>query len=138
MAKGIQRKFLKKSSPALGQTIQQLEKYFKGELKSFDIPLLERGTDFQKKVWQAIRKIPWGKTITYRQLALQIKIPGGARAVGNACAKNPLLIVTPCHRVLSQKAYGGFALGLKVKKQLLFLEQKAPQGWGNRPALPQS
>ena len=102
---------------------QQLKNYFKENLKSFDIPLYIRGTDFQKKVWKSLQKIPWGETKTYGQLAEQLKIPKGSRAIGNGCAKNPFLIVVPCHRVLSQKSLGGFALGLKAKKQLLLLEK---------------
>lgn len=101
---------------------QQLKNYFKGELKAFDVPLFNRGTDFQKAVWKSIQKIPYGQTKTYGQLAVQIKKPKASRALGTCCAKNPFLIVLPCHRVLSQKGLGGFALGLKAKKYLLSLE----------------
>ena len=100
----------------------QLHSYFKGELRKFHIPLFVRGTDFQKKVWKALQNIPWGQTKTYGQLADQLNISKGSRAVGNGCAKNPFLIIVPCHRVLSKKGLGGFALGLKTKKQLLALE----------------
>ena len=102
---------------------KQMKDYFKGSLKKFDIPLLMKGTDFQKKVWRSLQKIRWGKTKTYKQLAEELKVPEGARAVGNCCAKNPFLIVIPCHRVLSKKGLGGFSLGLKTKRQLLTLEK---------------
>lgn len=101
----------------------QLKKYFEGKVKQFDIPLWMRGTDFQKKTWESLKSIPFGTTITYGQLAKKLKNDRASRAIGNCCAKNPFLIVVPCHRVLSKKGLGGFALGLKVKKQLLFLEQ---------------
>lgn len=110
-------------SPFSKMVKKQMENYFKGDLKKFDIPLSARGTDFQKKVWRALQKIQWGTTKTYGQVAKQLKSPKGSRAIGNCCAKNPFLIVVPCHRVLSQKGLGGFALGLKAKKQLLFLEK---------------
>ena len=102
---------------------KQLEDYFQGNLRYFQIPLSIKGKPFQKKVWQALQQIPWGQTKTYGQIALEIKCPKGARAVGSCCARNPLLIVVPCHRVVSQKALGGFALGIKAKKTLLHLEQ---------------
>ena len=101
----------------------QMKGYFKGGLKQFDIPLLMKGTDFQKKVWRSLQKIQWGKTKTYKQLAEELKVPKGARAVGNCCARNPFLIVVPCHRVLSKKGLGGFALGLQTKRRLLSLEK---------------
>ena len=105
------------------QIKQQLKNYFSGTLQSFNISLFMRGTDFQKKVWKSLQKIPLGQTKTYGQLARQLKTPKSSRAVGNCCARNPFLIVVPCHRVLSQTGLGGFALGLKTKKYLLSLEQ---------------
>lgn len=97
----------------------QLEGYFLKKTKNFKISLYERGTLFQKTVWQELQKIPYGKTITYGELAKKIGRPKGARAVGQACAKNPFLIVVPCHRVVSQNHLGGFALGIKAKQILL-------------------
>ena len=88
----------------------------------FDLPLQTIGTEFQQRVWQALRGIPWGEVRTYAQVAEQIGCPGGARAVGNACGKNPVLIVTPCHRVLGGKDLGGFRCGPQVKRALLRLE----------------
>ncbi len=101
----------------------QLNHYFKGKLKKFNIPLFTRGTRFQKRLWKILQTIPWGETQFYSQLAKKMNIPKGARAVGNGCAANPFLIVVPCHRVLSKQGWGGFTLGLKAKKQLLFLEK---------------
>ncbi len=102
----------------------QIINYFNKRLKKFDIPLFDRGTDFQKKAWAALREIPWGETATYGEVAGQLGIPKGARAVGGSCAKNPFLLAVPCHRVLSQKGAGGFALGRKAKIWLLSLERE--------------
>ena len=113
-----------KISPFAQLVKNQIEDYFHGRLKEFDIPLFERGTDFQKKVWKSLQKIPWGYTKTYGQLAEQLEIPKGSRAIGNCCAKNPFIMVVPCHRVVSKKSLGGFALGLSAKQYLLSLERK--------------
>ena len=112
----------KKSSLAK-DIIQKLNLYFEKKLKKFEIPIYNRGTDFQKKVWQKLQKIPWGQTKQYSQIAKELKKPKAYRAVGNCCGKNPFLIIVPCHRVLSSSGLGGFALGLKTKKYLLSLEQ---------------
>lgn len=103
----------------------QIQSYFVAQLKKFNIPLFMLGTEFQKKVWRSLQNIPWGHTIAYGELADKLKSPGSARAIGNCCAKNPFLLVVPCHRVLSQNGYGGFALGLKAKKYLLALEERS-------------
>ncbi len=84
-----------------------------------DIILFNRGTDFQRKVWQELIKIPYGQTWTYGEVAKAIGLPKAVRAVGSACAYNPYLILVPCHRVVSKKGLGGFALGLTAKKKLL-------------------
>ncbi len=86
------------------------------------IHICARGTDFQQKVWRALGNIPYGSTLSYTEVAKRIGVGGGSRAVGQACGKNPFLIVVPCHRVVAQKGLGGFALGLKVKRFLLQLE----------------
>lgn len=112
-----------KLSDFAGNVKDQIKSYFKGQLKQFDIPLFARGTEFQKKVWKSLKKIPWGRTKTYGQMAVQLEVSKGSRAVGGCCARNPFLIVVPCHRVLSQKGLGGFTLGLKSKRQLLSLEK---------------
>ena len=109
-------------SPVARDIKKQLEKYFCGRLKTFKISLYNRGTGFQKQVWAELKKIPWGKTKTYSQLAFKLKKAKAYRAVGRACANNPFLIVIPCHRVLAKKGLGGFALGLRAKQELIFLE----------------
>ena len=101
------------------------EDYFAGRKAKYKGPLGLTGTEFQKKVWQHLRKIPYGQTRSYAQVAEAIGHPGASRAVGTACGKNPLLIIVPCHRVVaSGGGLGGFALGLKVKKDLLKWEQE--------------
>ena len=114
---------LKKKSKLAKSISRQIELYFEGNLTKFQIPLYNRGADFQKKVWRKLQKIPWGQTKKYGQIAKELKQPKAYRAVGNSCGKNPFLIVVPCHRVLSRSGLGGFALGLKAKKYLLNLEQ---------------
>ena len=97
-----------------------LDDYFhQGLIKKKKLLLFPRGTLFQKKVWRYLQKIPYGKTRTYQQVAKAVGSPGAARAIGSACAKNPYLILIPCHRVVSKDGLGGFALGLKAKKMLL-------------------
>lgn len=112
-------------SPLARKIKRQLKQYFEGQLKQFDIPLLMKGGNFQKKVWRSLQKIPYGQTRTYSELAGQLGSPKGSRAVGGCCGKNPFLIVVPCHRVVAKNGLGGFALGLKAKKQLLSLEQNS-------------
>lgn len=88
-----------------------------------EIPLDERGTDFQKQVWKALRKIPFGTTATYTSIATKIGLPKAARAVALACAANPISIITPCHRVVrSDGSLSGYRWGIQRKKALLQLE----------------
>jgi methylated-DNA-[protein]-cysteine S-methyltransferase len=104
-------------------TADQLDAYFAGTLTAFTVPLAPRGSEFQQRVWAALREIPYGQTESYGELAARIGSPGGARAVGLANGKNPIGIVIPCHRVVGSNGnltgYGG---GLDRKKQLLDLE----------------
>ncbi len=105
------------------ETKKQLEQYFAGKRTSFDVALDLVGTEFQVKAWRSLCRIPFGKTITYGQQALNIKKPKAFRAVGSANGKNPIPIIVPCHRVVaSDGSLGGYSLGLKMKKQLLALE----------------
>ena len=102
--------------------------YFSGSLTSFqiktgDLPLVAAGSDFQQRVWEHMRAIPYGCTMTYGRLAQLAGSPGGARAVGMACRANPLSLIIPCHRVVAENGLGGFAGGVTVKKNLLELEQ---------------
>lgn len=112
--------------PVLIKAAAQLNEYFAGKRTSFDLPLDFCGTDFQKKVWQALLAIPFGETRTYAQIALQVGSPKAVRAVGAANGRNPLSIVAPCHRVIgSNGELTGFAGGLAAKQFLLEKERKA-------------
>ncbi len=105
---------------------RQLQQYFAGTRKEFDLPLAPRGTDFQLQVWEVLRTIPYGETVSYGQLAAQIKRPGASRAVGAANGKNPIPIIIPCHRVIgSNGRLVGFGGGLPTKRHLLALEREA-------------
>ena len=105
------------------EVIKQLQEYFVGQRRSFDLPLAPQGTEFQLKVWRALRGIPYGKTWSYGELAKRIGRPKAPRAVGAANGRNPLPIVVPCHRVIGANgALTGFGGGLKIKQQLLELE----------------
>jgi methylated-DNA-[protein]-cysteine S-methyltransferase len=101
----------------------QLEEYFSGKLRRFSLPILLLGTDFQRQVWQKISEIPYGCTYTYTQIATAIGSPTARRAVGRACAANPIAIVVPCHRVVGTNSLGGYGGGLPAKKWLLTLER---------------
>lgn len=103
---------------------KQLCEYFDRQRKSFDFPIKLIGTDFQIKVWNALLKIPYGKTKSYQQIAKDIGCEKAYRAIGNANNKNPIIIAIPCHRVIkNNNQIGGYALGDNVKKYLLDLEQ---------------
>jgi len=107
----------------LSEAARQFERYFKGKLVRFDLKIDPRGTPFQRAVWKSMRSIPYGKTATYGGLAMALG--SGPRAVGMACGANPLVIVTPCHRVLASRgAIGGYSggEGLPTKRKLLALE----------------
>jgi len=110
-------------SPVLKEAGRQLGRYFARRLKSFDLPLASRGTDFQKSVWKMMREIPFGETATYGGMAMALG--SGPRAVGMACGHNPIPIIVPCHRVLgSGGKEGGYSggQGLPTKRQLLAVE----------------
>jgi len=107
----------------LRETRAQLDDYFAGTRRAFDLPLAPRGTEFQLDVWQALRAIPYGETINYAQLAARIGKPSAMRAVGAANGRNPLPIVVPCHRVIgADGTLTGFGGGLPTKHFLLKLE----------------
>jgi len=107
---------------------RQLDEYFRGERHQFDLPLAPRGTPFQREVWQALATIPYGGTISYAQLAMQVSRPKAMRAVGAANGRNPLPIVLPCHRVIgADGSLTGFGGGLPTKQFLLALEGAVPR-----------
>jgi len=104
---------------------RQLEEYFAGKRKSFDLPLKLHGTDFQKKIWETLARIPYGSTVTYGDLAALAGHPRAARAVGNAMRKNPLWILIPCHRVVGRDGHLSDAfqpLGRDSHRMLLEME----------------
>jgi methylated-DNA-[protein]-cysteine S-methyltransferase len=114
----------RKDPEPLRETMSQLDAYFDGRRRSFDLKLALEGTPFQMSVWRALKEIPYGETLSYGELAEKIGRPGAARAVGGAVGKNPLPIVLPCHRVIgSNGSLTGFGGGLDRKKALLSLEK---------------
>jgi methylated-DNA-[protein]-cysteine S-methyltransferase len=111
----------KEDSPIImKEAIRQLDEYFGGKRKNFSLKIDMKGTDFQKIVWTAMSKIPYGKTASYKDLAVSAGKPKAARAVGGACHRNPISIVLPCHRVVgSDGSLTGFGGGLDLKEKLL-------------------
>jgi len=115
----------KEDKAPFAEVIRQLQAYFRGELKEFDLPLALAGTEFQLRVWDTLREIPYGETISYLQLAERIGNPKAVRAVGLANGSNPIPIIVPCHRVIgSDGSLTGFGGGISTKKKLLELESK--------------
>ena len=104
--------------------LNQLKKYLRGDLKRFDCKLDLKGTSFQKKVWTALSKIPYGQTLSYKEIGRAIGHPNAFRAVGNANGQNSVPLIIPCHRVIeSNGGLGGFGHGVNVKRQLLDFEK---------------
>ena len=104
---------------------QQLEEYFRGKRKIFDLQLDLRTTDYRRKVYNALLAIPYGEVRTYKQVACSLGVPNGQRAVGQALKANPLPIIIPCHRVVAESGLGGFSLGTELKEALLELEKNS-------------
>jgi len=114
----------KEDARATAECRRQLEEYFAGERREFDLPLDLRGTEFQLRCWRALLKIPYGETRTYAQQAKAVGCPRGFRAVGLANHDNPIAIVVPCHRVINTGGkLGGYGGGLDLKARLLRLER---------------
>lgn len=112
--------------PVLLEARKQLDEYFAGERKKFDVPLALHGTPFMLRVWEVLGKIPFGTTATYKQLAESIGAPKSSRAVGRAIALNPISIILPCHRVVgSSGKLTGYAGGLSCKEWLLKYEGRS-------------
>lgn len=113
-----------RETPLLKEVKRQLEEYFKGERTVFDLPLDPDGTEFQKKVWNALVRIPYGETRCYGEIAEEVGNPKGSRAVGMANHNNPIPILIPCHRVIGKNGkLTGYAGGLDKKTALLELER---------------
>lgn len=122
----------KRSPQAFAQAHRQFDAYFSGAYHAFDLALAPQGTDFQLRVWMALREIPYGQTISYAELARRTGNGKASRAVGMANGANPLPIIVPCHRVIGANgSLTGFGGGLAAKKFLLDLEQRhaAPQAF---------
>ena len=112
-------------TPLIRDAAEQLKEYFSGKRKTFSLPLNPKGTEFQKKVWDALLQIPFGQTRTYGEIARQIGNPKACRAVGMANHVNPIMIVIPCHRVIGAKGkLTGYAGALPMKEKLLFEIEK--------------
>ncbi|ADA66148.1 methylated-DNA/protein-cysteine methyltransferase [Thermotoga petrophila RKU-10] len=103
------------------EVLREIEEYLSGQRKNFSFQVEIRGTPFQKRVWEEVRKIPYGETKTYSEIAK--KLGTSPRAVGQALSKNPLPLYIPCHRVVSKKGLGGFSAGLEWKRYLIDLER---------------
>jgi O-6-methylguanine DNA methyltransferase len=127
---GIERSFkpiltFGKNCDLSDKAISEINEYINGERKNFSIPFILEGTEFQKKVWNQLIKIPYGTTKTYKQIAELIGNPKACRAVGNANNKNPIAIVVPCHRVIGTNGkLIGYAGGLDMKEKLLEIEKE--------------
>lgn len=123
-----QREMIKSRSPLLENAVSQLDEYFRGRRKAFDLPLnlKWKGTNFQEQVWQALCEIPYGTTVSYSDIAEKIGRPKAVRAVGQANRANELAILVPCHRVIGKnRSLTGYAGSrIDVKAQLLELEQR--------------
>lgn len=110
-------------APVLMQAAQELGEYFAGRRRQFSVPLCMRGTEFQSRVWSALREIPYGETVSYGELARRVGNPRASRAVGGANHVNPLPIFVPCHRVVGADGrLTGYAGGLEIKRKLLEIE----------------
>jgi len=123
--KEVQEEIIEEHETALlKEAIKQLNEYFDGKRKSFDLPLEPKGTEFQNKVWSALKEIPFGETRSYGEIAKVIGNEKAARAIGMANNKNPIAIIVPCHRVIGANGkLVGYAGGLDIKERLLKLEK---------------
>lgn len=124
----LDAKFIDGTSSVIGTAETQLDEYFAGERREFDVPLMFAGTEFQKAVWNELMLIPPGRTTTYGELARRIGRPAAVRAIANAVGSNALSVLVPCHRVLgADGALTGYAGGLPAKRHLLALENALSQ-----------
>lgn len=114
-----------RETPLLKRASRELLEYLDGKRKSFDLPLSPQGTDFQQKVWKALRDIPYGAVVSYKDIARAIGNEKACRAVGGANNKNPIAIIIPCHRVIgADGSLVGYGSGLEIKRRLLALEKQ--------------
>lgn len=124
LKRDLKADFVEEKSEVIEQTIRELDEYFAGHRRTFDIPLLFVGTDFQKMVWNELLNIPYGQTISYAELSRRVGRPQSFRAVANANGANSMSIIAPCHRVIgSDHSLTGYGGGIEAKRYLLRLEQ---------------
>lgn len=115
-----------KETEIINNAFIQINEYLSGSRKNFSLNIKYEGTLFQQKVWQSLLNIPYGNTISYKELAEKVLSPKGYRAAGSACGQNPLPIIVPCHRVIhSNGNISGYALGAEIKRFLLNLEKNS-------------
>lgn len=130
--KKIPKAVLKEDKIKLSNYVEQFEEYFLGKRQTFNFSIDLYGTPFQKFVWMELQNIPYGEICSYSDIAKKLNKPSAVRAVGSAIGANPVMIVVPCHRVLSKSGkLTGFRGGLTMKKRLLDLEQSAKAEGGN-------
>lgn len=123
-SRALDRQFTVGSDPLLDEAACQLDEFFAGERRGFDLPLFMSGTEFQQSVWRELDRIPYGTTLTYGELARRVGRPDAVRAVASAVGANRLSVILPCHRVVgAHGALGGYAGGLDAKRYLLDLER---------------
>ena len=119
----IDEKIDTEETSLIKETYKQIEEYLLGNRKKFIVPIKLKGTEFQKKVWNALLEIPYGETMSYKKIAEKIGNPKACRAVGMANHNNPIAIIVPCHRVIgSNRKLVGYAGGLDIKQKLLEIE----------------
>lgn len=117
-------------TPLLKKACSQILEYLRGDRLEFSLPIKLEGTDFQRSVWNALLSIPYGETKSYSEIASAVGNPSSQRAVGSACSRNPILLVVPCHRVVSASgATSGYAAGVALKEKLLELEKRISQSF---------
>ena len=135
--KALNAEFVEHDDEILEKTRRQLDEYLQGHRREFDIPVLMVGTDFQKRVWNELMKVPYGDTSTYLKVAQDVGNERAVRAVGNANAANPISIIVPCHRIIgSDGELVGYGGGLSVKRRLLELERKNTRACDRRMEIP--
>ena len=116
------------TTPVIEQTIKELAEYFDGKRKEFTVPIILTGSEYQCIVWEELRKIPFGTTISYAELVRRIEHPKASKAVSSALSTNPLSIIVPCHRIIASKyTFDGYVGGLPAKEYLLTLESGGPE-----------
>lgn len=126
LEKSLQAECKENNSAQISTAVRQLDEYFVGKRKDFNIPLLLVGSDFQKRVWKELLTIPFGATVSYKEIAQRIGKPKAVRAVANVVGANPISIFLPCHRVIgSNNSLTGYAGGIEAKQKLLELENSS-------------